>query len=383
MPKRRRRFVVDERGNKYPFSRGVLVRSLIRAGLSIDDAYLIAEEVASSFVGTITTSELAKKVQRILADRFGKSLAQKYRKLIESKEIVVEEDTGSTSVPFSKGILANSIRSAGLDTSEAFEIAKKVEDFFKSNGEFRVKRSRIRQVVEKLLEKYYGHDTAKRYLLWRKARELKKPVIILISGATGVGKSRLAAELTTIFDINRMASTDSIREVMRRMISKDIVPSIHVSSYEAGKVIYRFAPLPEEAKVIYGFVDQSEKVLSGVKALVDRAVKENVSLIVEGIHLLPGALKEFRDKTHMVQVLLTTLDEDMHKGRFKTREKLSQRTSRKYLKNFKAIRAIQSYIYELAKREAVPIIDNVDFDQTRQKAVEIITDRLLKEVEKC
>ena len=380
--RRKRKYVIDSSGEKYPFSRGVLVKSLMKVGISVDDAYAVAEEVAKSFKGTITSRKLVEKVYRILKEEFGKNVAEVYRKFVEKKEIFVQEDKQKTAIPFSKGILANSIRSAGLETAEAFDIAREVADRLVSMGKFRVKRREIREIVSGILREKYGEEVALRYLVWRKAKELRKPIIVLISGATGVGKSRLAAELTTILDINRMASTDSIREVMRRMISKEIVPSIHVSSYEAGNYIYRFGSMPEKEKIIYGFIDQSEKVLVGVNAIISRAIKENVSIIVEGIHLIPGAFKKLMKdgKAYVAHIILTTLDEDIHKGRFKTREKLTQRTSKRYLKNFKAIRTIQDYIYRAAKAEGNPIIENIDFDQTRQKAIEVITDMLIKEV---
>ncbi|WP_457567914.1 ATP cone domain-containing protein [Desulfurobacterium sp.] len=381
--RKKRRYVVSDTGEKYPFSRGVLVKSLMKLGLSIDDAYAVADKVAKTFKDEITLKELSKRVYRELKESYGAEIARKYRNYLKNKEILVEEDNCRASVPFSKGILANSIRSAGLDTAEAFQIAKSVEKVLRLSGKQSVKRKEIRSLVERILTERYGREVAARYLVWRKLKNLKKPIIILISGATGVGKSKLAAELTTIFDINRMVSTDSVREVMRKMISRDLVPSIHVSSYEAGKVIYRFGEMSREEKIIYGYLDQSEKVLTGVQAIIDRAIKENVSLIVEGIHLIPGAFKESKEirKAHIVPILLTTLDEDIHKSRFKTREKVSQRTSKKYLKNFRSIRLIQDYLYKLAKEEGIPIIDNIDFDQSRQKAIEVITDRLLGEVE--
>ena len=119
-----------------------------------------------------------------------------------------------------------------------------------------------------------------------------------------------------------------------------------------------------------------------MNAIISRAIKENVSIIVEGIHLIPGAFKKLiKDgKAYVAHIILTTLDEDIHKGRFKTREKLTQRTSKRYLKNFRAIRTIQDYIYRTAKSEGNPIIENIDFDQTRQRAIEVITDMLIKEV---
>ncbi len=379
MGKRRKRWVLDKNGEKYPFSRGVLAKSLVNLGLSVDEAYGIAEEVASNFKGTISSRELVRLVYRLLVSKFSMKVARKYKQLVKN-EILVIENNGRTSTPFSRGILANSIKSAGISTSEAFTIAQKIADKLRHRGLFRVKRSKLRRIASDILKKEKGEEFSLRYLLWRRAKILEKPIIVLIGGATGVGKSKLAAELTTTIDISRIASTDSIREVMRSMLSKDIVPSIHVSSYEAGRVLYKFIELDEEKKVIYGYLDQSEKILTGVEAVINRAIKENVSIIVEGIQLVPGAFEKFSSKAYIIQVLLVTLDEDIHRSRFILREKKSQRTSKKYLKNFKAIRLIQDYLYKRGKDANIPIIDNIDFDRAKQEVLKAITDRLLKEV---
>ncbi|WP_457680651.1 ATP cone domain-containing protein [Thermovibrio sp.] len=373
-----KRFVVESSGEKFPFSRGVLVRSLTKAGLGVEEAYKVADLVAKSFKGTITTQELIELVYRVLKSQFGRKVANRYRRLVKEKEVLVCEECGKSFSPFSRGILASSIRSAGVDIREAYEIAREVYESLAKKGQFRVKRRELRELTAKLLKKKLGEEFAKRYLLWRRAKSLDKPIVILIGGATGVGKSRLAAELAGILEINRIASTDSIREVMRKMVSRELAPSLHVSSYEAGKEVPYLKELPKDERVVYGFLDQSEKVLTGVEAVINRAIKENVSLVVEGIHLIPGIAQKFKDKAYVVHILLTTLDEEMHRSRFKSREKSSQRTSKKYLKNFKAIRKIQEFLYKRAKETETPVIENIDFDQTRDKSLEVITDKLVK-----
>jgi len=372
-----KRFVVESSGEKFPFSKGVLVRSLTKAGLSVEDAYRVADLVAQQFKGTITTGELIELVYRVLKSQFGKKVAGRYKRLVKEKEVLVCEECGKSFSPFSRGILASSIRSAGVDIKEAYEIAREVYDHLVKKGLFRVKRSELRELTAKLLKKRLGEEIAQRYLFWRRAKRLEKPVVILIGGATGVGKSRLAAELAGILEINRIASTDSIREVMRKMVSRELAPSLHVSSYQAGKEIPYLKGLKKEERIVYGFLDQSEKVLTGIEAVISR-VKENVSLVVEGIHLIPGIAEKFKEKAFVVHILLTTLDEEMHKSRFKSREKSSQRTSKKYLKNFKAIREIQEFLYKRAKETGTPVIENIDFDQTRDRALELITDRLVE-----
>ncbi len=378
---KKKRFVIDRSGEKYPFSKGVLVRSLMKVGLSVEDAYKVADSVASKFKGTISTEELADLTYSILKKKFGKKVANRYRISVKEEQVLVCEECGKAFVPFSRGILAGSIRSAGVDVGEAFEIAREVYERLRKRGKTKVTRSELREITAELLRKRLGEEYAKKYLLWRKAKRLSKPIIILIGGATGVGKSRLASELSGILEINRTASTDSIREVMRKMVSKELVPSIHVSSYEAGEFLPQLSEAKKDERTIYGFLDQAEKVLTGVDAIINRAIKENVSLIVEGIHLVPGIAEKYQGKAHIVHIILSTLDEEIHRGRFKSREKSSQRTSKKYLKNFRSIRKIQEFLYEKAKEKGIPVIENIDFDETRNRALNVITEKLLQEVE--
>ena len=82
-----------------------------------------------------------------------------------------------------------------------------------------------------------GERAAQRYLAWRKYRDAEKPMILLLGGATGVGKTSLGHEVAYRLGIHRIVSTDAIRQVMRIMLSPDLVPAIHASSYEAHQVV--------------------------------------------------------------------------------------------------------------------------------------------------
>ena len=52
-----------------------------------------------------------------------------------------------------------------------------------------------------------------------RCERLDVPVVILIGGATGVGKSTIATQLAARLGIVRVVATDAIREVMRAMLS--------------------------------------------------------------------------------------------------------------------------------------------------------------------
>ena len=84
-----------------------------------------------------------------------------------------------------------------------------------------------------MLTEIAGDRYAKNYLRWREVESLDVPLVILIGGATGVGKSTIATQLAARMGIVRVVATDAIREVMRSMFSPELMPTLHMSSFEA------------------------------------------------------------------------------------------------------------------------------------------------------
>ena len=109
--------------------------------------------------------------------------------------------------------------------------------------------------------------------------ELDLPIIVLIGGATGTGKSTVATEVAYRLGITRVTSTDFVRQTLRAFFSPEFMPSIHYSSFEAGRAL-RSAEEEEVDPLLHGFLDQTRNVLVGVerghralarRGLVDRA----------------------------------------------------------------------------------------------------------------
>ena len=76
-----------------------------------------------------------------------------------------------------------------------------------------------------------GSKAAGRYRAWSNLRNSRLPLIVLIGGCTGTGKSTVAAELALRLDIGRTQSTDILRDVVRLFVSDSSAPELHVSTY--------------------------------------------------------------------------------------------------------------------------------------------------------
>lgn len=283
-------------------------------------------------------------------------------------------------VPFSKGLLATTLTATGLLPERAYQVAIGVEQQLLRQGRREVSPDELRSLVEYVLETSGENLYLRRYRMWNRLAREDRPVIIMIGGATGVGKSTIAAQVADRLGVVRIISTDSIREVMRAFFSESLMPAIHHSSYEAGPAVR--IPLGVEFDVgLVGFMEQVDMVNVGLLAVLDRAIEERTSIVVEGVHVVPGMLATAGAKERMSEVVLLSMvvavsDPNLHKSHFLVREQETsgRRAIARYLRHFEEIRKIQGFILERARAEETLVVDNVNIDDTVGLVVDALYD---------
>jgi 2-phosphoglycerate kinase len=283
-------------------------------------------------------------------------------------------------VPFSKGLLATTLTATGLPPEQAFKVAMDVEWRLLQERDREVEVERLREVVELVLAESVEKRYLQRYRAWNRLARQDRPVIVLIGGATGVGKSTIAARVADRLGLVRIISTDSIREVMRAFFSESLMPAIHYSSYEADRAVR--IPLGSDFDShIVGFMGQVEMVNVGVLAILDRAIKERTSLVVEGVHIVPGMLAsagahERMDDALFLPMVVAVSDPRLHRSHFLVREQETsgRRAFARYLKGFEEIRRIQKFVLEQAETEGTLVVDNVSIDDTVGTVVDALYD---------
>ncbi|MBV8598069.1 MAG: hypothetical protein JO017_04535 [Actinobacteria bacterium] len=196
--------------------------------------------------------------------------------------------------------------------------------------------------------------------------ELERPVVLLVGGATGTGKSSVTTEVAHRLGITRVTSTDFIRETIRAFFAPQFMPSVHYSSFEGDPTIA-------------GFIEQTHNVLVGVQAVLGRALAESWSIALEGVHLVPGLVPDEIDGATIVRAVLRIESEDVHRTHFEVRDEATggTRAMEKYLSRIDDIRAIQDYIVDSAERSGVPVIESTD----RRRAVAELLDLVLRSVD--
>ena len=279
--------------------------------------------------------------------------------------------------PFSRGILAQTLAQAGAAPELAHQIASEVRAELLAEERYTVEEEEVlARVRDKLVKK--DAIVVGRLDKWRILRESTEPIVVLIGGATGVGTSTLAADVARRLNIQSVIGTDSIREVLRRAISPDLLPILHKSSYEIQREDLR-VPVEEWEAVLFGFRQQAAQVAVGVEALVDRGLKEGTNLVIEGVHLVPEViLGRYRDHPNVCPMVVYLSDEHLHRSRFYIRAlgTAMRRPAEEYIAYFKEIRQIHDYIVESAARTGVQSVENLSIENTSDAAVEIVTNRV-------
>ncbi|HYY43834.1 MAG TPA: hypothetical protein VE975_01430 [Actinomycetota bacterium] len=299
-------------------------------------------------------------------------MSEKRRKQV----FVVEREHG---LPFSKGLTASSLMVTGLGPAVAYAIANKVEERLVAAGDRIVSEERVAELTLEVLRQEAGEKHAEVFIKWQQAADLDLPIIVLLGGATGVGKSTIATQLATRLGITRVVSTDAVREVLRSAFTKEMFPTLYASSFEADKAVRQ--PIPHSGdRLIIGFREQAAAVAVGAQALIDRAIDEGTDLILEGAHLVPGFLEGVEsDRAVIVPLLVTVEDEELHRGHFYRRARdVAQRPGDRYLRNFRKIRRLQKYMVSSALVRQVPIVAHYDLDATLTQVIDIVIEKALR-----
>jgi 2-phosphoglycerate kinase len=281
---------------------------------------------------------------------------------------------GSADEPYSKGLMARALVAVGVPAVRAHELARRIEGDVLERGVQRVELERFEELAVAVLGEAEGGNAVRRLRRYQELQDLDMPVIVLVGGTTGTGKSTVATEVAHRLGITRVTSTDFMRQTIRAFFSADFMPTIHYSSFEA----WRGLREPDQATdpLIAGFLEQTRHVMVGIRASIDRAIEEGWSTVLEGIHLVPGMLPPI-DGALVAQCVLTAESAEEHTTHFLIRDLATEgvRRQEKYLEHIDDIRRIQDHIVGRAKRLGVPVIESERIDATIAAVLELVLER--------
>lgn len=378
-------FICNGPKNKpIPFLRGILTRSLQDAGLEFNQAYQLASEIRAQLNRdnedcTMTPYELRKAVQEQLKQHHSEAVLKRYNASGVLPETIMVRLGPTQLTPFSRLQHQRDLDSCCLTREESATITNRVFEYLLERGYSEVSTEELIKLTHQYLMAEAGVEAAKHYHSWIKFQRSNIPLLILIGGAPGCGKSSIATELAHRLNIVRIQSTDMLREVMRMMLPKKVAPSLHTSSFNAWQMLPQGGEGEEgspDKPLIDGYLAQAELVSVACEGAIQRAHKERVSLILEGVHIYPVLIEKIHSLTSqmlIVPVMLATLHPDLLKQRFKGRHKdQPERRSKRYLRQFSRIWQLQSFLLSEADNAGITIVHNSDKEAMVQEILRLI-----------
>ncbi len=338
-----------------------------------EDASDIAAQIRIQLADTdlITTIKLNSMVLRRLRSLGKNGIASRYENRHVPLMTLVEHPDGRVA-QFSRLEFRNSLETIGLNSRESDSVVQILVEHLANRHAQQIKYNHLAMLVYRYLRQSssLGPAVAHRWLVWHDFIGSGRELIFLIGGTAGCGKSTTANTLASRLEIVRTQSTDMLREVMRTMMPVQLMPVLHQSSFTAWMGLPAREEItddvPEEL-VVQGYRSQAELLSLAIEAVVDRATRERVSLVLEGVHIHPAFMEKLQAETDVVviPIMLGLLKRKQLQQRIKRRStNVPDRGAKHYLHHFDEIWRLQSYLLSEADHANIHITVNETRDKT-------------------
>lgn len=376
-----RTFVVDNKlDTRIPYLRGIMTRSLQKAGLTFEAAYTLATTLRDDInhLDEIGTLELRNRVIRILEEQFEASVSKRYQAdWIQNRSVLIRSLDRSARL-FSRRLHNQRLQALGIPEQQAREISNRLHHELLSRGMTEISSRQLGHLTHRAISREIGGRMAQIYLNWVAFRRSGHPLIVLIGGAPGVGKSTLSVDLASRIEIVRTQSTDMLRDVMCMLMPERLAPVLHkpaITAWQALPGSDISTRLDPNSAIADGYRAQAELISVPCEAVVQRALREKVSLILEGVHIQPTLLERMRpdDSAVVVPLMLAVVNPDELSRRIRNAGGLlPQLQAGDDLRYFDGIWHLQSLLLAEAEQIGTSIINSTDQETAVQDAIRII-----------
>ena len=281
------------------------------------------------------------------------------------------------SLPFPLATLRGKLLTAGLSYGDTDDILLKLASKIAAS-ESGISMETLASIAREHVPESYlpDYDLITEYEALRRTTREIPPLVLVLEGASATGKSMLSLDFIVFLSITRIISTDTVRQVLRCIYSKEEHPELHCHTYQAHE--YREARHEELDPMIRGYLAQCELIEPTIRDAVDRMVQEGAEGLVEGVHILPGSLQGISPG---VLEILVHPEEQTHRTMFLAKHSTSglktvSSDAEVRENEFLAARQIQEYMVQLAKECGVRRVILSDYEQASEEIRFIILDKI-------
>lgn len=197
----------------------------------------------------------------------------------------------------------------------------------------------------------------------------KKPVIVLVGGIPGVGKSSISGFVARNLEVDIVLSGDYLREFARPLLSENDRDIIGTSVYEA----WRFFGEESEDTITKGFLAQGEILNKGLNAVLSRAIGNGESLIVETLHFIPSQL-ESKILGKITPLYIYISDPEVNSRRLLERGDFTHFNSpgKRLSDQLHRYRVMMEYSLRECGEFGIKSFDNIEYENTRDQILQYI-----------
>ncbi|NHJ47867.1 MAG: AAA family ATPase [Asgard group archaeon] len=250
---------------------------------------------------------------------------------------------------------------------------KEIAQLLSTHNELTIEE-KLKQVGSKYLHRYETMKTYHQLILEGKQ---KLPIIPVIVGMPGVGKTAIAKELSVALNIGIVIGGDSLRSALRKFIldkEKDVFNS---SIYDTWKVFGE----KSTKTIIQGFEAQAKIMNQAIQRIIaDRGFRDGESMIIEYLHFLPFQFdSEVIKHPSFMPLVLKITDEEIYSKRIMERSKYShlRNDGERLLSKMDIYLAMQEHLCKEAKKNDIKIINIDNFEDGFDKSLDYIIDRIV------
>jgi len=196
----------------------------------------------------------------------------------------------------------------------------------------------------------------------------KPPLVLLIGGASGTGKTTLANLLVQELDLAHHVSTGFVREVVKSVLPDTQAELLDSFAFDTWHDLQAKSPATSPS-VVEGALTQAALLLPAIQACINRSIREGASLVLEGSHLLPG-LFDTESLGISRFVVLDVPNTDVLLQRAQGHTHALRNLSSEQLSN---IVELQKGYLELAALHEIPVINNTEVQHSIKQIKELLS----------
>ena len=123
--------------------------------------------------------------------------------------------------------------------------------------------------------------------LWEKA-QISWPVVVMIGGYAGTGKSTLAQIISRALNYLNIIPTGILRALVKDYISAQDNPALYYHTYDLHQLIPQKFRGKADREIRRLFLNQVKPLTRGLTNLMNFAASEKQHYLIEGNHIFPG-----------------------------------------------------------------------------------------------